>query len=129
MRIRVNDIEYDCLDYYGASVDWWDNRQAMFLTLPNLTVEEAVQIFYDSVPWGIYVVEDPDFFPDRETFISFEEYCKAGPITDLRNDSIMVIMGQLTEIEKLKSEAARMGNSFISENEAFLAYQEGVNSL
>lgn len=77
----------------------WDGREACELTM-ELSHAEAAALFVTNATWGYRrTVTDMTGTTDIETDMS--DYSVAGPITDLRDGRLRVLMGKITAEEAL----------------------------
>ena len=102
--IRVNGVDYLTHEINGKlhNIDW-DERHTKTFTL-EMTYEQAMSIFKDGTKWSIVSVTTPD--EGDESFESYEEvfdnsdFIFAGDVTDHRDGTVSVTMGQMTELEE-----------------------------
>lgn len=108
--ININDTEYPARVSGSLADRAWDDRASKTITL-EMTYAEAMALFVDDVPWRIVQrrvenVLDENGMPTGETTEVVEtfdnsDYCLAGAVTDHRNGSVSVKMGQKTAGEML----------------------------
>ena len=76
----------------GKQIDRdWDGRASRTVTL-TMAYAQAAQLFVDGLNWAIVRRGD------------CSDYCVAGPITDNRDGTLTVKMGQYTQLEKALQE-------------------------
>ena len=102
--IRVNNTDYPSFSINGkVRDDEWDNRHTKTFRL-ELTYEQAKQIFTDGTQWAIVSVTTPEeydepFEPYEEVFDN-SDFNFAGDITDHRDGTVSITMGQMTDLEQ-----------------------------
>lgn len=102
--IRVNNTDYPSHGIDGkVHNEDWDNRHTKTFTL-EMTYEQAISIFKDGTKWSIVSVTSPDegeepFEPYEEVFDN-SDFIFAGDVTDHRDGTVSVTMGQMTELEE-----------------------------
>lgn len=109
----------------GTSKDLrWGGRDVITIETDAMTFEQAMALFVDGVAWSVVrtdlveeavldeegnTVVDENGNPTTQTVEKTTEYdksawCVAGPITDNRDGTVSIKMGQKTEIEKKDQE-------------------------
>lgn len=83
----------------GASADW--QYRNMYRLLIKMAIEDAKRLFVDNAAWGI-------IYNGSSEVMDYSDYCVAGVLTDFRDGSVSVLMGQKTEEEKQSQEAERV---------------------
>lgn len=93
--IKINDTRYPASVVGRVTDKDWDNRESKAITL-EMTYEEAMNLFVDDLEWSIV-------YEDGETTEVYDnaEFSVAGPVTDNRNGTVTVKMGQPTADELL----------------------------
>ena len=93
----------------------WNNRDSKSITL-EMDHDIALETFVDELDWSIvyqagsYQNEKGEtIIPEPETYDN-SEYCVAGPITDNRNGTVTVKMGEKTDAEMLSELMEVIGN-------------------
>ena len=84
----------------GKQIDW-DSRASRTVTL-TMAYAQAAQLFVDGLNWAIVRRGDDADGTAQEQDCS--DYCVAGPITDNRDGTLTVKMGQYTQLEKALQE-------------------------
>lgn len=93
--IKINDTLHPA-SIRGYTKDReWDDRESKAITL-EMTYEEAMNLFVDDLDWSI-VYEDGE---NTEVYDN-SEFSVAGSVTDNRNGTVTVKMGQITAEEAL----------------------------
>jgi hypothetical protein len=88
----------------------WNDRKSKAITL-EMTYEQAMKTFVDEMDWFIVYTQDSyvtvneageqvTVTPEPEVYDN-SEYCLAGPVTDNRDGTVTVKMGQPTDGELL----------------------------
>lgn len=101
-QVKINGQTYDAT-ISGTSRDMaWGGRASKSI---NLAMEyaTAMETFVDNVPWSI-LYQGPDYYdPETKETVTPEveeydnsDYCVAGPITDNRDGTVTVKMGEPT---------------------------------
>ena len=86
----------------GKQIDRdWDGRASRTVTL-TMAYAQAAQLFVDGLNWAIVRRGDDAHGTAQEQDCS--DYCFAGPITDNRDGTLTVKMGQYTQLEKALQE-------------------------
>lgn len=118
--IKINDTEYRAAIRGTLTDRAWDNRDSKTITL-EMAHADALALFVNDTPWSIIMrsegereqtdeegnlVLDENNNPIMESYTEEEvydnsEYCVAGAITDNRNGTVSVKMGQKTAEEML----------------------------
>lgn len=102
--VEINNTRYPAT-IGGKMVDKdWDNRASKFIHL-TMSYEEAIKLFIDEIDWNI-IQEEEELNENDEIVIKTEiydnsSYSIAGSITDHRDGTITVKMGQPTPNEIL----------------------------
>ena len=90
----------------GKQIDRdWDGRASRTVTL-TMAYAQAAQLFVDGLNWAIVRRGDDAHGTAQEQDCS--DYCVAGPITDNRDGTLTVKMGQYTQLEKALQELERL---------------------
>lgn len=102
--IRVNNIDYPSLGVNGKMHNEdWDNRHTKTFRV-EMTYQQAMATFKDGTKWSIVSITSPD--EEEEPFEPYEEvfdnsdFIFAGDVTDHRDGTVSVTMGQMTELEE-----------------------------
>lgn len=91
MQLKVNNNNYTCEKVLIHIKDYtWDMRDNIEITL-RMSYPDAVNLFVNDIQYGQIL--------DDDSYVSFDEYSVAGPITDYRNGMLSVRMGKPTESE------------------------------
>ena len=93
--IKINDAMYPAsIQGYKKDLNW-DDRESKAITL-EMTYADAMALFVDDLEWAIV-------YEDGETTEIYDnsEFSVAGAITDNRNGTVTVKMGQPTPAEIL----------------------------
>ena len=102
--IRVSGHDYPSYSINGKlHNEDWDNRHTKTFRIP-MTYDQANAIFKDGTEWAILSVITPDegeepFEPIMEVFDN-ADFNLAGDITDHRDGTVSVTMGQMTDLEE-----------------------------
>lgn len=102
--IRANGQDYQTFSTNGKlHNDDWDGRHTKTFRLA-MTYEQAMSIFRDGTAWAIISVTTPDegdepFEPYEEVFDN-SDFIFAGDVTDHRDGTVSITMGQMTELEE-----------------------------
>ena len=97
--IRIGETEYSAIEVAGRMSDPdWDNRESKVITL-EMTYEDAIEIFWDGVPWSIITEDEIDGQIIRREFDN-SDFNMAGDITDHRDGTLSVKMGKMTDLEE-----------------------------
>ena len=114
MRIRINNTEHDATIQGIARDINWNNRESKSITLA-MDYATAVATFVDDVPWSILYQPSDYYDPETQQMVTppveeydNSEYCIAGPITNNRDGTVTVKMGEPTfeELYNILKEAA-----------------------
>lgn len=118
--VKINDTTYPA-KVSGELMDRkWDSRKSKTITL-TLSYEQAMALFVNDVPWSVVesyetavpkTDENGTLLYDEnnevivetvttETVYDNSEYCVAGAVTDNRDGTVSVKMGQKTAEEML----------------------------
>lgn len=93
--IKINETRYPA-SIRGYTKDReWDDRESKSITL-EMTYEEAMNLFVDGLDWSI-IYEGGE---NTEVYDN-SEFSVAGSVTDNRNGTVTVKMGQITAEEAL----------------------------
>ena len=99
--LKVQENEYPAY-ISGRLIDRdWDGRASRTVTL-TMAYAQAAQLFVDGLNWAIVRRGDDADGTAQEQDCS--DYCVAGPITDNRDGTLTVKMGQYTQLEKALQE-------------------------
>ena len=99
--LKVQENEYPAY-ISGRLIDRdWDGRASRTVTL-TMAYAQAAQLFVDGLNWAIVRRGDDAHGTAQEQDCS--DYCVAGPITDNRDGTLTVKMGQYTQLEKALQE-------------------------
>ena len=126
--VKINGTTYPAV-INGKHIDReWNDRKSKTITL-EMTYADAIALFVNGLAWSILMdveqeQEDGSVITVQEEYDN-SEYSMAGSITDNRDGTLAVQMGQPTQLEMLE---AQYSNA-ITEAELNNAYVEGVNSL
>ena len=94
--LKVQENEYPAY-ISGRLIDRdWDGRASRTVTL-TMAYAQAAQLFVDGLNWAIVRRGDDAHGTAQEQDCS--DYCVAGPITDNRDGTLTVKMGQYTQLE------------------------------
>lgn len=78
----------------------WDNRESWSLTM-EMSNQEAAALFSHDAQWGmIQTIKDTN--GEKEVETDMRDFSVAGTITDNRNGTVTVKMGELTDREALE---------------------------
>lgn len=113
-QVKINGQTYDAT-ISGTSRDTaWGNRESKAITLA-MDYATAMETFVDDAPWSI-LYQGPDYYdPETQQMVTppvkeydNSDYCVAGPITDNRDGTVTVKMGEPTfeELYNILKEAA-----------------------
>ncbi len=96
----------------------WGFRSAWGLTM-EMTYQEATELFAGEVDW--HILEERHNGTEK---VDCSEYRIAGPITDNRNGTVTVLIGEKTKTEKLAEQAVKIKDLDVLVN-AILALPPG----
>ena len=109
-RIIVNGTTYQCPDTPKSPVLKIPSGREWRRLHIIATHAEAVGAFTDDVTityeWDSVIDDDGN---TEVLSQDLSEYCVAGEITDMRDGSVVVLMGKKTEMERLLAAAAAQG--------------------
>lgn len=118
--IKINENLYPTISITGELPDTtWDRRNSKTITL-NMDYTTAINLFTHGITWSIVLInqvklpkrdENGELVLDENGVVIYETqeqvneydnstYCVAGPITDNRDGTISVKMGELTALEE-----------------------------
>lgn len=113
--VKVNDAQYAASITGRLNDKDWNNRASKAITI-EMSYADAINIFVDGVSWSIVqenLIQHNEIDENGEVKLVEEveieshdnsEYCIAGSITDHRDGTITVKMGQYTNEELLLME-------------------------
>lgn len=96
IHIKVNSVLYPATVSGKIEDREWDNRQSKSITL-NMTYSEALALLPDGTPWSI--VQTDDSLENAEEWDN-SEYSMSGDITDHRDGTVTIKMGEPTDLEE-----------------------------
>ena len=100
--IKINEAEYPATIYGKIKDSDWDGRSTKTITL-SMSYADAINLFIDGSKWSIIseevINENGQDVITRQEFNN-DDYNLAGPITDMRDGTLLIKMGKLTELEE-----------------------------